>query len=122
MRDPFPPLINFQGIEAVPAALLRGRGNGVARALAGAQWLLRRKADGRYLAVVAHGRIGYWLASLACFAGVLLGDLGLYAMGRLLGRRAQDRQVDLLVAGHEVLLQPPAVLLDPRADLVDLRL
>jgi hypothetical protein len=41
---------------------------------------------------------------------------------RLLGARAQDRQIDLLVAGHEVLLQAAAVLHDARADIVDLGL
>ncbi len=57
MRDIAPVLVNFQGIEAVPARLLRARGNDTARALATAEWVLRRKADGRYLAVVAHARI-----------------------------------------------------------------
>jgi D-alanyl-D-alanine carboxypeptidase len=38
-------------LEAIPARLARARGNATARALAGADWLLRRKADGRFLAV-----------------------------------------------------------------------
>ncbi len=70
MRDVFPPLVNFHRIEAVPATLLRGRGNAAARALAGAEWLLRRKADGRYLAVVARGRI------VALMPGTLQRELG----------------------------------------------
>jgi hypothetical protein len=41
---------------------------------------------------------------------------------RLLGDRAQDRQVDLLVAGDEVLLEAAAVLQHARADVVDLGL
>lgn len=45
------PLLNFDAFEAVPAALLGARGNATARALSGADWLLRRKRDGRYLAV-----------------------------------------------------------------------
>lgn len=45
-------LLNFGSIEAIPAALARGRGNAVARALAQGDWLLRRALDGRYLAVV----------------------------------------------------------------------
>jgi D-alanyl-D-alanine carboxypeptidase len=44
-------LINGEHLEALPAALARARGNATARALAGADWLIRRKADGRYLAV-----------------------------------------------------------------------
>ena len=46
-------LINFTAIEALPAALARARGNAVARVLAQSDWLLRRKADGRYLAAVS---------------------------------------------------------------------
>ncbi|MEO8160694.1 MAG: M15 family metallopeptidase [Arenimonas sp.] len=44
-------LINGDALEAIPAALARARGNATARALARADWLLRRKSDGRYLAV-----------------------------------------------------------------------
>jgi len=44
-------LINGERLEAIPARLARARGNATARALAGADWLLRRKADGRFLAV-----------------------------------------------------------------------
>jgi D-alanyl-D-alanine carboxypeptidase len=44
-------LINGAALEAIPAALGRGRGNATARALAGADWLLRRKSDGRFIAL-----------------------------------------------------------------------
>jgi D-alanyl-D-alanine carboxypeptidase len=44
-------LINGDALEALPARLARARGNATARALAGADWLLRRKSDGRFLAV-----------------------------------------------------------------------
>lgn len=57
MRDAPPTLINFDHIEALPAALMAGRGNAAVRALAGAEWLLRRKSDGRWLAVVAGQRV-----------------------------------------------------------------
>lgn len=51
-----PLLINTEAIEAWPAGLLRARSNLDARLLARAQWVLRRKHDGRYLAaVLAHG-------------------------------------------------------------------
>lgn len=43
-------LINGDALEAIPAALARARGNASARALARADWLLRRKSDGRFLA------------------------------------------------------------------------
>ena len=43
-------LINGDAFDAIPAQLARARGNATARALAGADWLLRRKADGRFLA------------------------------------------------------------------------
>jgi len=44
-------LINGEALEAIPAQLARARGNASARALAGADWLLRRKSDGRFLAL-----------------------------------------------------------------------
>ena len=44
-------LINGDALEAIPAQLARARGNATARALAGADWLLRRKSDGRFVAV-----------------------------------------------------------------------
>ncbi|AAW76777.1 MULTISPECIES: M15 family metallopeptidase [Xanthomonas] len=43
-------LLNTSTIELWPADLLRARGNADARVLAQADWLLRRKRDGRYLA------------------------------------------------------------------------
>lgn len=43
-------LLNTPDIELWPAWLLRARGNHDARALSQAQWLLRRKRDGKYLA------------------------------------------------------------------------
>jgi membrane protein DedA with SNARE-associated domain len=36
--------------------------------------------------LTAQGRIGYFAACLACFVGILAGDLGLYLIGRVLGR------------------------------------
>ncbi len=50
-------LINGERLEAIPARLARGRGNAVARALSGADWLLRRKRDGRYVAVGSAGHV-----------------------------------------------------------------
>ena len=44
-------LINGDTIEAIPAALARARGNATARLLAQSDWLLRRKSDGRFIAV-----------------------------------------------------------------------
>lgn len=44
-------LLNGDAIEALPAALLRARGNSDARLLSRSDWLLRRKRDGRFLAV-----------------------------------------------------------------------
>lgn len=37
--------------------------------------------------LVAEGQLGFAAASAACFAGILIGDLGLFAAGRLGGRR-----------------------------------
>jgi len=44
-------LINGELLEALPAALARARGNATARLLAGSDWLIRRKSDGRFLAL-----------------------------------------------------------------------
>jgi len=40
---------------------------------------------------VSQGRIGFLAASAGCFLGILVGDLGLYAIGRLVGRPALAR-------------------------------
>lgn len=50
MRPLLTTLLNTTAIELLPAALLRARSNADARVLAQADWLLRRKRDGRYLA------------------------------------------------------------------------
>lgn len=44
-------LINGEWLEAIPAALARARDNATARALSRADWLIRRKSDGRFLAL-----------------------------------------------------------------------
>ncbi|WOB27644.1 MULTISPECIES: D-alanyl-D-alanine carboxypeptidase family protein [Xanthomonas] len=56
MRPRLSLLLNTTAIELVPAALMRARSNADARVLAQADWLLRRKCDGRYLAAqLPHG-------------------------------------------------------------------
>lgn len=57
MRETALSLVNFEAFEAVPAALLGARGNATARAMAAADWVLRRKHDGRYLALARPGAI-----------------------------------------------------------------
>ncbi len=42
--------------------------------------------------LVADGRVGFVAASLACFAGIFVGDLGLYLIGRAFGRTALRRR------------------------------
>lgn len=105
MRDTFSPLLNFERIEAVPARVLHARGNRVARALAAAQWVVRRKSDGRYLAAIAGRHVD-----------VLLPDALDQALGRLtLGdvvRRVQRADVP----GDDALL-PLAPLRDLLAKL-----
>ncbi len=41
--------------------------------------------------LVAHGRLSFVAATLACFAGIVVGDLALYGIGRLLGRAGLQR-------------------------------
>lgn len=38
--------------------------------------------------LVVRGIIGFWPATLACLIGIFMGDLGLYLVGRLMGRSA----------------------------------
>jgi D-alanyl-D-alanine carboxypeptidase len=49
-------LLNTPTVEAWPGGLLRARRSADARLMSGADWVLRRKRDGSYLAVVAEGR------------------------------------------------------------------
>ena len=58
-------LINEPEFEAPPAALARACSNRTARALAAADWLIRRKHDGRYLAAVRRLGRGWRLEALA---------------------------------------------------------
>ena len=50
-------LLNAERLEAIPAALARARANADARALARADWLIRRKGVGRFLAVRRDNRL-----------------------------------------------------------------
>lgn len=50
MRNKRLKLLNGTLIEAIPAVLAKSRGNETRRILARHEWLLRRKADGRFLA------------------------------------------------------------------------
>ncbi len=57
MRARLTELLNTPEIEIWPAALLRARSNRDARVLALAERVLRRKADGRYLAAIRGGTL-----------------------------------------------------------------
>lgn len=83
-------LVNFEQFEAIPAACVRGRGASVSRALALGRWLLRRKSDGRYLAVMQPGGSLRLLLPQA-FARVRgrLGMQALQARLREAGRRSR---------------------------------
>ena len=59
-------LYNSPQIEILPASLLRARSNRDARTLALADHLLRRKADGRYLAARLPGGLMGFFQSLYC--------------------------------------------------------
>jgi len=41
--------------------------------------------------LAARGIIGLWPATVACFIGIFIGDVGLYLLGRLMGRTALKR-------------------------------
>ena len=57
MRTPSDVLVNTASVEAWPARLLHARGSRDARRLAQAQWVLRRKRDGAYLATMRDGEL-----------------------------------------------------------------
>ena len=84
-------LINSEHIEVIPAALARARGNSAARALARADWLLRRKADGRFLAV-RRGDVIVGLARSALSTGVL-DELPMLAEADAAGDRPRELAV-----------------------------
>jgi D-alanyl-D-alanine carboxypeptidase len=66
VRDSDPRLmLNTPDIEVWPGGLLRARRNADARLLASARHVLRRKRDGRYLAVIASGGLRPMVAALA---------------------------------------------------------
>ncbi|MFM6988047.1 MAG: D-alanyl-D-alanine carboxypeptidase family protein [Arenimonas sp.] len=56
-------LINGRVYDAVPACLYRARGNAQARQLASADWLIRDRRDGRYVATLHQGRARFFLRS-----------------------------------------------------------
>ncbi len=87
-------LLNTPRIEAIPAWLARARGNATARTLARAQWLLRRKSDGRFLAAVAGNAVD------ALDAATMRADTGI---GEALRAIASDR-------GQALALDPAAPL------------
>ncbi|MEP6475261.1 MAG: alpha/beta fold hydrolase, partial [Gemmatimonadota bacterium] len=41
--------------------------------------------------MVARGSIGFWPGTIACFAGIVMGDIIFFALGRLLGRPVLER-------------------------------
>ena len=105
MHAPARLLHNTEALEAVPAWLLRARDNHSARQLAGARWLLRRKADGRYLATVAaragHCQLQPLHGALRVPAGALsavLAPLGLALPGRAHGRAPRRGALTLVPA------------------------
>jgi D-alanyl-D-alanine carboxypeptidase len=88
-------LINSPDIELWPAHLLRARGNGDARILARARWVLRRKQDGRYLAAVLPGGLQSLVSRLPGEAGLQEALDRLDASDRQRGRPAMDDELPL---------------------------
>ena len=58
-------LVNSPDVEAWPARLVRARASADARAIAHADWVLRRKRDGRFLAALGQGRLHALVPNLA---------------------------------------------------------
>ncbi|WP_369933722.1 M15 family metallopeptidase [Xanthomonas tesorieronis] len=94
-------LLNTECIELLPASLLRARSNVDARLLAQATWLLRRKHDGRYLAVASARGLHALLPRLMHEPGI---DAALDRLDALpLRRHSDDAGVLPLSALHERL-------------------
>lgn len=72
--------------------------------------------------LAARGLIGYWPATLACFLGIFLGDIGLYMAGRVLGRPAVRKapfkwiisEKDLNKSAHWFEARGPAIIIASR--------
>lgn len=72
--------------------------------------------------LVARGLIGFWPATLACFLGILIGDVGLYVAGRVLGRPAIKRapfkwfisEKDLEKSAQWFKVKGPAIIIATR--------
>ena len=71
-------LVNSPDVEAWPARLVRARASADARAIARADWVLRRKRDGRFLAALGAGRLHALVPGLAREPGL---DAALAALG-----------------------------------------
>lgn len=89
-------LLNTSEIELWPADLLRARGNADARVLAQADWLLRRKRDGRYLAAHLPQGLMPLIPRLACEPGL---DEALDRLQTATGRIGQVRDATLPIDG-----------------------
>ena len=72
--------------------------------------------------LVARGLIGFWPATLACFLGIFIGDVGLYLAGRVLGRPAIKRaplkwiisEKDLEKSAQWFKIKGPAIIIATR--------
>ncbi|AGI08895.1 D-alanyl-D-alanine carboxypeptidase family protein [Xanthomonas citri pv. citri] len=89
-------LLNTSEIELWPADLLRARGNADARVLAQADWLLRRKRDGRYLAAHLPQGLMPLIPRLACEPGL---DEALDRLQTATGRIGQVHDATLPIDG-----------------------
>ncbi|OOW68227.1 peptidase [Xanthomonas axonopodis pv. melhusii] len=89
-------LLNTSEIELWPADLLRARGNADARVLAQADWLLRRKRDGRYLAAHLPQGLMPLIPRLACEPGL---DQALDRLQTATGRIGQVHDATLAIDG-----------------------
>ncbi|MEA9563150.1 MULTISPECIES: M15 family metallopeptidase [unclassified Xanthomonas] len=112
-------LLNTTAIELVPAALLRARSNADARVLAQADWLLRRKRDGRYLAAqLPHGLMPL-VPRLAHEAGL---DEALDRLQGATARSSQGHAGILAVDGLQHRLTQLGLVADDYVEQTGLRL
>ncbi len=72
--------------------------------------------------LAARGLIGFWPATLACFIGIFIGNVGLYVAGRFLGRKAAQKapfkwfisEKDLQKSARWFEVKGPAIIIATR--------
>jgi D-alanyl-D-alanine carboxypeptidase len=111
-------LINGTDFDAVPACLYRAKGNAHARQLAQADWLIRERASGRYIATLSGGQTHYfnrsaispsrWNPVQDIFSAAVSGELHLALAGldAMWAELALDAETYAASSGLQAITEP----------------